>query len=491
MKTLTPQSFLGFAVVLLLLSPVVVLFASGVTPSGTTSPLVAEVFAFTFLQAFLSAAVALVLGILGAYGLEAAATRWGSANGRFLEALSLLPNVAPVLIFLLAIMKFAPWLRGLTGIIAVHAMLNTGLVSVSVLRLSRAKIAGLADLAWIEGSGRVRFFFKVVLPLLASDLRMIFAFVFAICFSSLAVPLMLSGSSATTLEVLIWQVLRIDGDLSRAFGLSILQFASILALTFLLKNRTRSSNAVSARTPQPLLSTFWGLPFTVLPSLLLIASMFDGPRKGAIELFGSPLGNFNLISCVVGSFAVAIGTGCVVAFVLLLIAYVEPRGWLRRFLVGYVAPSSVITGFAILIAWREIGPATYVKIILALALIMVPSFYRLYWDATLESLNQQRVVAMSLGASGWLAFRRIVLPQVTRPVFFIAGLASLWSWGDFALSRVIAERDVTLGMTVQSLMGAYRFDIATFLVWVLLLGGAMTFFMFEGVGRVLGQKSSR
>jgi thiamine transport system permease protein len=149
-----------------------------------------------------------------------------------------------------------------------------------------------------------------------------------------------------------------------------------------------------------------------------------------------------------------------------------------------------VTGFAMLIAWRALGFATYAKIVFALTLIAVPSFYRLYWDSALASLRSQRAVALTLGASESLTFWKIVLPQVMKPVCFIAGLSSLWAWGDFALSRTIAERDVTLGMMIQSLMSSYRFEIATFLVWILLFGGAVTFFIFEGAGRVFGQKSS-
>lgn len=485
------KTVLSFILILIFLFPALALVLSGVQPAGTFSHPVLTVFGFTLWQAFLSAALALVIGIFGAYGLEAAAMRWGSANGRFLEATALLPNVAPVLLFLLAVMKFAPWLRGLEGIVIVHALLNAGLVAASVLRLFRSKVAGLADLAWIEGSSRLRFFARVALPVLANDLRMIFAFVFAICFSSLAVPLVLGGSSATTLEVLIWQVLRIDGDFSRAFGIALLQLASIFTLTFILRTRVRSADAVAARSAQPLLASIWGLPIVLLPSLLLLASMFDRPWVGASQFLASDVLAAELVRGFFGSIVIAIATGTLVAAGLLLIAYVEPRGLGRKLLIGYVAPSSVITGFAALIVWRALGYATYLKISICLSLITLPSLYRLYWDATLEALRSQRTVAMSLGASERLTFRRVVLPQLWRPVSFVAGLASLWAWGDFALSRVIAERDVTLGMTVQSLMGSYRFEIATFLVWILLFGGAVTFFIFEGVGRVLGQKSSR
>ena len=102
--------------------------------------------------------------------------RFGRANGLFLEAVSLLPNVAPVLVLLLAVMKFAPWLRGLSGVVVVHTLLNTALVSTAILRLFRTKVLGYADLAFVEGVSRSRFLFSVALPILASDLRMIFLF---------------------------------------------------------------------------------------------------------------------------------------------------------------------------------------------------------------------------------------------------------------------------------------------------------------------------
>lgn len=472
----------------LLLAPVLVLVFSGVRPVLPSDAW--PVFGFTVLQAFLSASLALVLGLLGAYGLEAAGFSFGSANGRFLEAISLLPNVAPVLLFLLAVMKFMPGVRGLFGIVIVHALLNTALVSSSVLRLFRDKIAPLADLAWVEGASRLRFFTRVVLPLLSGDLRTLFAFVFAICFSSLAVPLVIGGSQATTLEVLIWQVLRIDSDFSRAFGVALLQLASIFVLTLLLRNRARAVTVSALRAPSALLGWIWGLPFVLFPSVLLVASLLDRPWVGASLFFQSDVLAIEVVRGFIGSFVVACSTGITVSVILLLVGYVDPRGWSRRLLLGYVAPSSVITGFSMLILWRALGWATYAKIVFALTLVSVPSFYRLYWDAVLVSLRQQRAVAATLGSGRWLTFSRVVLPQLVRPVSFVAGLSSLWAWGDFALSRVIAERDVTLGMTVQSLMSSYRLEIASFLVWVLLFGGATTFFIFEGVGRVVGQKSA-
>jgi thiamine transport system permease protein len=475
----------------LFLSPIFFLLISGVTPASPFRSEVLSVFGFTLLQAVMSAALAVTGGVIGAYGLAAAELKFGRMNGKLLGALAVLPNVAPVLLFLLAVMKFLPMLRGLPGIIVIHALLNIGLVSASVTRLFQEKVSPLADLALVEGSNRIRFFARVVWPTLKADLRTIFLFVFALCFSSLAVPLVIGGSRATTMEVLIWQNIRLEGNFSSALGIALLQVVAILVLTFLLRRKTTPQTPARSQVAQPLLANLWGLPVALFPSLLLLASMFDRPWIGAQRLFREEFLAQELVKNFFGSALVALATGVLVAAVLLKIAYVDPRGAWRRFLLGYVAPSSVITGFSLLLVWRAIGGATYFKIIFALTLITVPGFYRLYWDAALESLRDQRLVARSLGASVWLTYRKVVLPQLIAPACFIAGLASLWAWGDFAVSRVVAERDVTLAMTVQSLMASYRFEMATFLVWILLFGGAATFFIFEGAGRVLGKKSSR
>lgn len=478
-------------VVLIFTSPLLFLIASGVAPSSPFTNEGLRVFGFTVLQAGLSSLLALVLGVLGAYGLSAAELQFGRMNGKLLGAFALLPNVAPVLLFLLAVMKFLPSVRGFSGIVIVHALLNTGLVSASVLRLFREKVAPLADLAWIEGASRSRFALKVMWPALRSDLRTIALFVFALCFSSLAVPLVIGGSRATTTEVLIWQNIRINGNFSVGMGLALLQLASILVLTFLLRRNSSEPKSIGEKLAQPLLSNLFGLPFVLFPSVLLVLSMFSGVLTGAHQFFDQDYLAGEFVRNFMGSFFVALATGVLVILLLMKIAYFDPRGLFRRILLGYVAPSSVITGFAILLMWRATGLATYFKIIFALSLITVPSFYRLYWDAALENLRGQRLVARSLGASIWLTYRRIVFPQLLKPACFIAGLSSLWAWGDFAMSRVIAERDVTLAMTIQSLMGSYRFDMATFLVWILLFGGIATFFIFEGVGRVYGQKPPR
>ncbi len=448
---------------------------------------IASVFLFTLLQAALSALASLIFGVLGGFGLLALSLR-GNRAGRVGEALTLLPNAAPVIVILLATMKVLPSLRGLTGIIFVHSLLNIGLVAVSFTQLARTKIAALAELAWVEGASGWKFFWRGAFPILRTDLLLLFLFVFALCFSSFAVPLMIGGSRATTIEVLIYQKVRLSSDWSEALGLATLQLLPVMILSWLLTKR--QSAPIGFRVSRtPLLSWSPGLIFCLAPVALLFWGLIDGVDRGLNQL--RALGSFldELPILILGSAFVSVGSGLLTLMLLLVIAFISPAGKYRKALLGYAAPSSVLTGFGLLIFWRELGGATYLKIILGLALISLPAFYRLRWDSALRALDGQVVVARTLGASRLMIFSRILFPQLIRPATWIGGLAALWAWGDFALSSVIAERAVTLPLAIRTLMETYRFDAATVLIWLVLGGGLITFALFLGAGYVLGPKS--
>jgi thiamine transport system permease protein len=444
---------------------------------------------FTSVQAALSAGASLALGLLGAFGLQAVLLSRGPVVARWCEALVLLPNAVPVLLVIIAALKLFPWARGLPGIVLVHTVLNAGLIAVAAVRLFRAKISGLAELAWIEGSSRWRFFRRGVLPLLWMDFQLLFLFVFAVCFSSFAVPLVLGGSRATTTEVLIFQKIRIEGDWLGALALSSVQMLVLFVMTMVLR-RENPTAMVGRATRAPLLSWGPGLIAILLPTLLLIVGMTEGLGAGLRQIRNMEFLGRELPSLIARSFVVGVGSGLACATALLMLAFLAPQGWLRRFLIGYVAPSSVLTGFALLILWRDPSQAAaMVRMIVGITIVAVPSFYRLQWDATLQGLEGQRQVARTLGASDGLIFARVIFPQVIRAALAIGGLAAFWAWGDFALSSVVASRAITLAMLAHSLMESYRLDAATVLVWLVVLGGAVTFFVFVGVGNVVGSKS--
>ncbi len=456
------------------------------TPTGkfSFSTETMSVFLFTGFQAALSAGASTLGGILGALGLVSL-----SRNNRLvrvLEAVVLVPNSVPILIVILAALNLYSGTRGLLGIVWVHALLNIGLVAIALSRLMITRLGRMTELAWIEGANRSVFFVRVVWPSLRADIARLFLFVFALCFSSFAVPLILGGSGATTVEVLIFEKIR-DLDGAAALGLAMIQTISILVLSWgLSSNETPQRRGWGFRLP--LLEWKPGLLFALFPSAIVLVGLLIQIPSAIQQIQNQELLT-DLPNLLHHSIFVGVLTGVLTLLMLLALAWLRPCGVLRRFLLGYVAPSAVLAGFALLLAWRTEGWASFIKISLGLVMIGVPTLYRFQWDSILRSLSGQVTVALSMGASEYLIFRRVLLPQVWNGGCFLAGLAAFWAWGDFAVSSVVAERTLTVAMLARSLMGTYRLPAATLLVWVNLFGGVFTFLAFWGVGRVFGSRS--
>ena len=115
---------------------------------------------------------------------------------------------------------------------------------------------------------------------------------------------------------------------------------------------------------------------------------------------------------------------------------------------------------------------------------MLTTLYRLRAQTTLSDLQSQVAVAQVMGADAKTILMHIVLPQVWRPFCFLSGVAAVWISGDFAFSSLVMGRDLTLATTAQLLLGGYHLSVATVIMWLSLSVGAITFLIFEGIGRV-------
>ncbi len=482
---------LALLLILLLLSPFLILIRE---IGGWAFPLTREALLalrFTFLQSVLSVLFSLTLGFLGAQGLLSVKDRWNPRTYKLLEMSLLVPNVLPTLFVILASLQWIrPFPFGMVGVVFVHSIMNIGLVALMVVRLFEGKLGGMVELAWIEGATRWQLLRHGVFGYLKQDLGWIGLFLFAICFSSFAVPLMVGGMGATTLEVLIYQKIRVSGGWSEALGLSAFQVATLFSLSLLLMRQ--KSVRVERRSNLCLLSLPWGWLLALLPTLFVLLGPISEVRLGWSQLMRASTLLSQLPQSILGTVVVSMGVGLLTLVLLLVIAYSFSLSFLRRFLMGYAVPSSVLTGFALLLAtleW-EVEPSVYFKMILGIVLITLPSLYRMNWGSLLEGLSRQIETARVLGASWWRLFLEILLPQVLLEASFLAGLSAFWASGDFALSSIVAGQDLTLGLVVQGLMGSYRLEMATVLIWVMLGCGLSTFFFFWGLGYVASRKYS-
>ncbi|HND84915.1 MAG TPA: hypothetical protein PLU50_03870, partial [Pseudobdellovibrionaceae bacterium] len=173
-------------------------------------------------QAALSALFAICLGVPGALGLLSFSPH--SKTRRILDVLFLGPNFLPAIFLLVSCLQlFGRSLFGVFGIALVHGFMNAGLVAVGLAGKSDEELGPSCELSLVMGAPRFLFLKKIWLPLVVRDILKYFLLIFVFSFSALTVPLVLGGSSGTTLEVLILEKLRVEGSLPTATVLAFSQ----------------------------------------------------------------------------------------------------------------------------------------------------------------------------------------------------------------------------------------------------------------------------
>jgi len=438
----------------------------------------------SFLQSLLSSFISIGLGFFVALGFFSIQAKWLRA---ILEIAALLPSFLPAIFTLIAIFNFIdPFPMGIVGIVIVHSFINFGLMGVLIANQIESRLGGLVEQAWVDGVSRFKFYTKVFWPLMKKDLAGLFLFVFALSFSSFSVPLVVGGGRGTTLEVLIYEKIRLSSDWGAAVLLSLIQSAIVLVLSWTAV-RGRGALADRAVSFQWLRSRL-GLVVLVCLLSAFVLGYAQGLRDGFSQLSFFYELRFALLKQLLGTLQLGLAAGILTLIFLFLVAWARPQGWFQRLLSGYFAPSTALTGFAFLVLGPNTGLFPWIKIPLAMVLLNLTSLYRMSWEGNLRSLESQRSMAEVLGASHWQIFSRIEVPQLASRAGFLAGVAALWTAGDFAVSRILAHNDLSLSMMTETLLSSYRISQASVLSFFVFIVGISLFLFFVGAGRVLGRK---
>lgn len=441
----------------------------------------------SFLQALGSAFFSVLLGLWAALGLVGFPRHQNSFRRGFLEVLCLAPNFLPSLFVLLATLNLLdPFPMGIAGIVVIHTLINLGLVAVLLARAIESRLGGLTEQAYVQGSSKFYFLTKIFFPILKKDIFLIGLFVFIICFGSFSVPLIVGGGRGTTLEVLIYEKIRLSSHWGEAVLIALLQSVFIFLVS--LFSAKRSPEMPEYQANFRLIRSVTG-PFVVL---LTAGFILWGYGQGVLEGLSQLSFFYEIQSAVVealgGTLLIGISVGGLSFFLLMLIAWIGSDPLLNGILRGYMAPSTALTCFSILLLGPNDGAWPFLKIPLAFMLISLASLYRLGWESRLESLRGQVAIAKTLGASRGLIFKSILLPQISAGAGLLSGLAAAWATGDFAVSRILAQRDLSLAMMTQNLMSGYRLSQSTVLSLLVMLCGLICFFIFFWGGRVLSRK---
>lgn len=429
-------------------------------------------------QAFWSSVFAMIFGFLLFTGLQA----WLTPRAKkFSELALLLPNMIPPLFLVISLMSwitpFMAFPYGVASVVCAHVLINSGLVAVALDRLVQAKLSGMAETAWTLGSTRARFWRQVAWPALKPDLACLFLFVFSLCFTSFSIPLVLGGQKQATLEVAILDSIRTEGRWDKAVILAALQSFFLLALAIALPRpfwppRPRRRPLAFLASPSFRLATY-------IPLLIVLGGWVVGLRSASAGLDEK----LPLYEAVLTTIALGVSVGLMHLILFLIVCYVTPHDGLHRMLNGYLAPSSAITGFAMLLIPGAGDLVDFFKLATALTLISFPLLYRWAVHEALAEVRRQTVVARSLGASWSMTLFEVVWPQVSAPLLRASGLAALWAASDFAVSGIVAGDLKTLPLLMADLMGNYRIEAAEILMFPLLLVALGLYALFTGAER--------
>lgn len=462
-----------------------------------------EVFSRTFAHSFLSTAMALFLGVLGGMGI-AGVYRFQKT----IRLLSILPAVLPSLFIVTSILNLIrPFPFGMGAIVGLHVLLNVGLVSIAVADLIQSQTQGYSDVCRLLNVGRWKYLTRVMLPSLSTDLFRIAMTVFIFCFTSFSVPILVGGSAMNSIEALIYQKVRVDQNLSMATWLSLAQVGLLVGLTFIGRSKAeRDSSAGNSRSYMEKGDLAAVGPFVILPiaaSLFifvgLVRGLLAGLNSGAVQTLQGSVYSSAVLEGLAGTIAIGVLTAALMLAIYSAILLLLPQRSLQFWLRVSVSPSPVLLGvlFLILLGWLRgrfsLAAADSILwtgffeipfIALCSSIAFFPALWRMSLASAWDRVSGQVDVASLMGAGRFLIFRRIVWPQVRPQLAYVAGLASFWSVGDFALSSLLSDRDISLGIVIQNLLGSYRVELATTLMWVLLVVGVAIMLLVWGLGYV-------
>ncbi len=392
---------------------------------------------------------------------------------------------------------FVSYVYGLSGILIAHVYLNASFASLGLLRAFESIPVEKYRLSTSLGLSPWQRFRTLEWVAIRSTLPRIGITIFLLCFSSFAIVLLLGGSPAyNTLEVAIYEAVRIDFDLPAALQIASIQLVISILLVLVASGMPQGLNNLkqsSRLIPWPethkaaLLQRSIILLLSVMYLLPLIAVVLDGLHADLVRLFSRPL---FLRSLGMSLAIAAVSTVLTVVFSLMLadarrhfglpLRIVE-RGMGRLFglLIAfsgnlYLSIPSLIMGLGFFLIARDMGGSMTSWGIFALLsanlLMSLPFALAIMIPAMEKTARRYDKLAFSLGLSPLQRWRHAEWPYLRRSIGYIAALSFSLSLGDLGVIALFGNQEITtLPWYLYQLMGSYRTTDAAGVALVLLV----------------------
>jgi len=476
------------------------------------SPRILRLLKFTIFQATLSTIFSILIGIVLAWSLS---HQQKFPNRALLVALFSSSLVLPTIIVVLGLItilgrngwlnhislylfnhSFEGFLYGLSGILIAHVYLNGSYAARSLLHSFESIPKEKYKLAKSLGFSTCKRFYYIEWPAIKTTVFSVSSIVFLLCFTSFAIVLILGGNpSYNTLEVAIYEAVKLDFDISFALELAFLQLSISVILVFVTSNlKTDISNIKTSSEMIP-----WSEPFGVKIGqkfiififslfflLPLLAIVVDGVGADYIKIISSAI----FIKSFNTSIVIATISSFITIFFTLFLSSAKRNFALKSRLADsklagifeilisfsgtlYLAIPSLVLGLGFfLLSQKFLAPQTFwatFALLSANVLMSLPFSLSILYPAMLKTATRYDKLCFSLGIGGIKRFIYCEWPFLRESIGYVIALSFCLSLGDLGIISLFGSQDFsTLPWYLYGLMGSYKNSDASGVALILL-----------------------
>ncbi len=435
---------------------------------------------FTIWQAALSAILALLFGIPGAYVLYHRTFR----GQKFLRAFITVPFMLPTIVVAIGFTAFrhlsfvSSLVTGHSGIpiiICANVFMNYSLAVRIIGGVWTSLDAGLEDAAALDGAGRLRTLVSVTLPQLGNSIASAAALIFLYCAANFGLVLVLGGASVKTIETEIYVASTQYLDLPKAAGLvffqTLITIAAFVVAQRLSKGRMNFFSGTSLERRNPIdkrdlpasiittgfIGVIIALPLvTVLWRAFRVGNSFGFLNFTNLTGFGArDVLSISVRHAAMNTVRNAIVTTFLSIVIGILIAYLLSRpsvnahdGPFQRVMdIVFQMPvgiSSVVLGLGYLVCFGGgLFPlrSSWLVTPIAQSLLSIPLVIRMLHPALTNIDDELLEMAATESASPYQIWWLIELPIVRNVILMATGYAAVIAIGEFGAANFLAYGD--------------------------------------------------
>ena len=468
---------------------------------------------FTIFQAFLSTVLSLFVGLLLAWSLSHQNRFKGRSTLIALFSSSL---VLPTLIVVFGIIgilgrhglinelslyffdtSFGTYLYGLGGILLAHIYLNASFALRSLLHSFESIPKEKYKLAKSLNFSVLKCFYYVEYPALKSSLLSIGSTIFLLCFTSFAVVLLLGGNpSYNTLEVAIYEAVKLDFDIETALKLSLIQLGISVILVVLSSSfKISTSNIKTSNTfivwknSKKIQTIQWFIifVFTIFFISPLIVIFLDGLSANFAKILSDEI----FIQSFFTSITLATVSSIITVIVAVLLSNTRRNFSLDTRLASnpfskilnlfiafsgniYLAIPSLVLGLGFFMMYQKYDGSFVLwstfALLTANVLMSLPFALAVIAPAMQKIAKRYDKLSFSLGLSTFQRYKEVELPYLKSSIAYVFALSFCFSLGDLGIIALFGSDEfITLPWYLYQLMGSYNTNDAAGVALILLV----------------------